>query len=113
MPAITGQDDKKRCTGCEEVKPVGDYWRNCRGKPNGRCKVCVRELRRIRRAEMKKIHIVSEENRNFFRLGVMRSDDYIKDLEKAINIAEKTIRSLMEVIKVADARDYGRNRRTA
>ena len=96
----------KRCIGCEELKPVTEYWTTCHGRPNGRCKVCVRELRCIRRAEMKKLRIVSKKNRTFFRLGVMRADDYIKDLEKVINIQEKTIRRLVEVIKVADIRDY-------
>ncbi len=96
----------KRCIGCEELKPVTEYWTTRHGKRNGRCKVCVGELRRKRRAEMKKLRIVSKENRTFFQLGVMRADDYIKDLEKVINIQEKTIRRLVEVIKVADMRDY-------
>ena len=104
-----GQDAKKRCIGCEKVKPVEEFWLTCRGKPNGRCKVCVGELRRIRRAEMKKLRIVSKENRTFFQLGVMRADDYIKDLEKVINVQEKTIRGLVDVIKVADNRDYKRS----
>jgi len=36
----------------------------------------------------------------------MKADDYIRDLEKVINIQEKTIRRLVEVVKVADMRDY-------
>jgi len=96
----------KRCIGCEEVKPATEFWLTCRGNLNGRCKVCVGVMRRIRQAEMKKLRIVSKENRTFFQLGVMRADDYIKDLEKVINVQEKTIRGLVEVIKVADMRDY-------
>ena len=107
---MAGASITKRCIGCEEIKPVTEYWNTHRGKPNGRCKVCVKELRRIRRAEMKKLCIVSKENRTFFRLGVMRADDYIKDLEKVINIQEKTIKRLVEVIKVADMRDYKQNK---
>ena len=98
--------ETKRCIGCEEVKHVTEFWKTHHGNPNGRCKVCVRELRRIRRADMKRLRIVSKENRNFFRLGVMKADDYIRDLEKVINVQEKTIRGLVAVIKVADQRDY-------
>lgn len=99
----------KRCIGCEENKPVTEYWKTCHGNPNGRCKVCVKAMQRIRRAEMKKLRIVSKKNRTFFQLGVMRADDYIKDLEKVITVQEKTIRGLVQVIKVADMRDYNQS----
>lgn len=45
--------DVKRCTGCGEVKPLDDYYRN-RAKPDGRrseCKTCTAEAARRWREE--------------------------------------------------------------
>lgn len=100
----------KKCIGCEEVKPVTEFYRNPTGKPKAHCKVCMKEYERIRYAERKKTREIIQENKDFFQLGTTKADDHIRDLQKALNIAQKTIRALMDVIKEADLRDFKRGR---
>ncbi len=102
--------ENKQCLGCEEVKPVGDFYKEVSGKPKARCKVCTGAYYRKWKAERKKNRVISPGNKTFFQLGTTAKDDQIRDLEKVINIQEKTIRALVEVIKEADIRDAKRIR---
>ncbi len=101
--------ETKQCLGCEETDPE-KFSRYPNGKLVARCKVCICEYQRQWRAERRKPRIISQENTTFFHLGTTAKDDQIRDLEKVINIQEKTIRALVEVIKEADIRDAKRIR---
>lgn len=105
-----GQQETKRCIGCEEVKPVSEFYSYGTGKLMPQCKACNKEYQRTWRKERKKKRVISQENRDFFQLGATKKDDYIRDLEKTLGIAERTIKALMEVIREADMRDGKRGR---
>ncbi len=105
-----GQDDTKQCKRCEETKRLGEFYRYGTGKLMPECKLCYKEYQRQWREDRKKKRVISQENKDFFHLGATAKDDQIRDLEKALNIAEKTIKALVTVIKEADARDYKRCR---
>ncbi len=95
----------KQCIGCEETKLVSEYGKTATGKPVGRCKKCILAYQQKRTAEGRKTRVITEENRDFFRLGAMQKDDQIRDLQKSLAIMQTTINALVDVIKEADLRD--------
>lgn len=109
-----GQGDTKPCLGgCEKSVPIGKFTRNphCKSGFGNICIECAKRKARERYWEGRtKTREISETDKDFFRLGATKADDQIRDLEKALNIQEKTIRSLVEVIKEADIRDAKRAR---
>lgn len=112
-----GQDDTKPCLGgCGESVPIEEFTENlrCISGYGNICKKCTsRKSRERYRKGRTKTREISETDKDFFRLGATKADDQIRDLEKALNITEKTIRALVEVIKEADIRDAKRSRISA
>ena len=105
---------EKECKGCGHVKSLAEFSpsRQSRDGRVGKCHVCRAEAQRKRRIRLLmefedryKGREISQENKNFFRLGLMKGDDLRRDIQKAIGIMEKANRALLEVIQEADARD--------
>lgn len=106
------EDGKKKCIGkygCGEEKPLKDFAKN-----TSTCKVCWNKRARVlaeNRMEKRlglekgKIRTISEENRTFFKLGVLKGEEGLNDVKKALMIQEKANRALLEVIRDADQRD--------
>ncbi len=99
------QNESIWCPGCEEDKPVAAFYRYGTGKLFRECKTCNKEYQRNWRAERRKKRVITPENKDFFQLGATVKDDHIRDLEKALSIAQKAINGMMEVIREADSRD--------
>lgn len=102
--------DVKKCTGCEEIKPIGEFGEEKTGKPKAKCKQCTLSYQRLWRAEKKKNRVISQENRDFFRLGTTAKDDLVRDLVKALGVMERANKALLEVLKEADIRDAKKGR---
>ncbi len=100
----------KECTKCHEVKLLDLYPKAPQNRDGhgGTCKVCIAAYQlRQRRKRTVRPKAISEDNKNFFRLGVMEGERRVHELEKALAILQTAIKALMEVIREADKAEAG------
>lgn len=125
-------ENKKKCTNTDcvagqRVQPIGEFDNQPMNKDGlaYQCKSCRRAYqvkRNIKKVmtktghEPKPVHKtknkeITEDSRNFYRLGILTGESRFKgrckDLQKALNIEKRANRRLLEVIIEGDARDYG------
>lgn len=101
--------EMRECRACGTVKDLEvEFGKhpNCRDGRQPVCKDC-RKSRQAERVRKKKRRYkkISEDNKNFFRLGLSKGLDHCQDLEKAIVILERANRAILKVLKDADIRD--------
>ncbi len=114
------EDGKQKCSGkygCGEIKSLlDDFAKTNLGKKRRikTCKACwnkrARELAKIRfekqlRLEIGKNRPITETDRIFFKLGVLKGQEGLNDIKKALAIEQRANRAILEVINTADERD--------
>ncbi len=100
--------DMIKCARCEETKPLALFTPDARHKSGYKihCKKCTATTARQRYWKHKpKTRNISDNDRTFFELGVLKGEERVHDLEKALSIMERANRALLEVVKEADLRD--------
>lgn len=109
------EEGMKKCTRCMETKSLEDDFVKSSQYKDGRvpkCKACLlkrsKELaleKRLGSVKYRKIKEISETDRVFYELGILKGEESKRDVEKALIIMEKANRALLEVINDADQRD--------
>ncbi len=107
--------ESKNCNDCGGLKPLDKYSPSPTNKDGriGKCRPCQAAYQKRRSTAQKlgimgRVKEISEENKNFFRLGVLKGEDSCRDLKKALAIQERANRALLQVLVEADARDAKR-----
>ncbi len=104
--------EEKRCFGrCGDIKPLTEFTPQKQGKYGraARCRVCNAADQRDKHAKKTTISKpISEDEKNFFRLGTHKADDRIRELEKALAVMKTANSALLEIIQDADRREAWR-----
>lgn len=109
------EEGKKKCKGCSDVKLLSEFVKSMQYKDRRtpKCKVCLlkrsKELaegKRLSGVKYRKVKQISEDDRAFYELGILKGQEGINDVKKALGVMEKANRALLEVIKDADQRNH-------